>query len=143
MRRVLLLASLTVGCGAANPSATALPAREDVAIQVPGATTNVRREAAHIGSQAVFYTLTRQISEWVNSLGAMFFDVVDQARATPPSAQDATNAYWGPFTDALSPMTAVLAVQRVDDQNYNFFLGGKPKGAPDSAFAGLFGGKEH
>jgi hypothetical protein len=148
MRRVLLvLGSLAAGCGAgSDPYQAALPTREAVAINVPGgagaSTTSVRNEAL-LGAQATFYTMTRQISTQLNGAAATFFGMIDNAVASPPSAQDATHAYWGPFTPALSPMTVELTVERVDAQDYNFFLGGKPKGAPDSAFMGLLGGNTH
>jgi hypothetical protein len=142
----LFLVSLTIGCGAgADSYQSALPTRASVAINVPGArasTTGVQEEALG-GSPAVFYAMTRQIATQLNDAAAIFFGMIDDAVATPPSAHDATNAYWGPFTPALSPMTIMLAVQRVDAQDYNFFLGGKPKGAPDSAFTGLLGGSAH
>ena len=146
-RLLLVLGSLAAGCGSGGGSyQAALPTRDAVAIKVPGAgssasASSVRTET--LGTQATFYTMTRQISTQLNGAAASFFGFIDQAVATPPSAQDATHAYWGPFTPALSPMTVELAVERVDAQDYNFFLGGKPKGAPDSAFAGLLGGSTH
>jgi hypothetical protein len=151
MRRVLLvLGSLAVvGCGGASsdPYRAALPTRAAVSINVPGggstaaSTKGARTEA--LGAQAMFYTMTRQISTQLNDAAASFFGQIDNALASPPSAHDATHEYWGPFTPALSPITVELAVERVDAQDYNFFLGGKPKGAPDTAFMGLFGGSAH
>jgi hypothetical protein len=118
-----------------------------VAIHVPGtdaatSTSSVRREAL-LGAQATLYTMTRQIATQLNDAAASFFGQIDDAVASPPSAHDASHAYWGPFTPALSPMTIELAVEHVDAQDYNFFLGGKPKGAPDSSFTGLLGGSAH
>jgi hypothetical protein len=148
MRRVLLvLGSLAVGCSAGSePYQAALPTRDAVMIKVPGdssASTSSARTEALLGAQATFYTMTRQISTQLNGAAATFFDMIDNAVASPPSAQDSTHAYWGPFTPALSPMTVMLAVERVDAQDYNFFLGGKPKGAPDPAYMGLLGGSTH
>ncbi len=145
-RALLLLALLTVGCAAGDdPYRAAVPTRDAVAINVPGGSTGTSsaQEEALLGAQASFYTLTRQISTGLNNGAAMFFGLVEKLVATPPTAHDATNSYWGPFTDALSPMTVELGVNRVDAQDYMFFLGGKPKGAPDSAFMGLFGGTAH
>src|SRR5437016_3344578 len=109
MRRVLLFfASLTVGCGAGDdPYQGAVPTRDAVAINVPGASTGTSsaREHALLGAQATFYTTTRQISTGINNGAGMFFGLVDKVTATPPTAHDATTAYWGPFTEALSPMT--------------------------------------
>jgi len=150
VRNLLLVlgGSLAVGCSAgSDPYQAALPSRASVAINVPGAkagaSTSGARTEALLGAQATFYTMTRQISTQLNDASGSFFGMIDDAVATPPSGHDATNAYWGPFTPALSPMTVTLAVQQVDPQDYNFFLGGKPKGAPDSAYVGLLGGSAH
>src|SRR5437773_299129 len=121
MRRVLLFAWLTAGCSAGAPeAAAALPTREAVAIKVPGASPAASGTSAQalLGAQANFYALTRQISTGINNGAATFFDLVEKLVATPPTAQDATNSYWGPLTDPLSPMTAVLGVKRVDAQDY-------------------------
>ncbi|HEY2747243.1 MAG TPA: hypothetical protein VGL86_21620 [Polyangia bacterium] len=146
MGRVLLvLGALAAGCSASGGAyQSALPTREAVAINVPrssGSPSGAKTEV--LGTQATFYTMTVQISTQLNGAAATFFDMIDDAVATPPTGHDATNDYWGPFTPALSPMTVALAVQKVDAQDYNFFLGGKPKGAPDSAFTGLLGGSAH
>ncbi len=137
---------LAAGCGAGNDSFQAvLPTRAEVAINVPGG-ASASAKSVHpevLGAQATFYTMTRQISSQLNDAAATFFGMVDNAVATPPTAHDATNEYWGPFTPALSPMTMALALQRVDAEDYNFFLGGKPKDAPNSAFQGLLGGSAH
>ncbi len=144
----LILGSLVAGCSASNESyETALPTRDALAINVPGASAPTSavgvRDDALPAAPATLYTLTRQIATQLNGDAAIFFDLIDQAVATPPTAHDASNEYWGPFTPPLSPMTMALAVQPVDSERYNFFLGGKPKGAPDSAFVGLLGGSAH
>jgi hypothetical protein len=150
-RALLVLAALTIGCHAGNdPYQAALPTRAAVTIHVPGeapaATTafasGVRTEAL-VGAQATLYTMTREISTQLNGATESFFGMIDDVTATPPSGHDASHAYWGPFTPPLSPITVALAVERVDAQDYKFFLGGKPKGAPDSAYMGLLGGGAH
>lgn len=150
MRSVLVvLGSLAVGCGAgsSDPYRAALPTRAAVAINVPGsATANASKIGARteaLGAQAMFYTMTRQISTQLNDAAAGFFGQIDHAVASPPSSQDATHVYWGPFTNALSPITVVLAVEKVDAQDYNFFLGGRPKGDANAQFMGLLGGSAH
>jgi hypothetical protein len=149
MRRVLLVVgSLVAGCGQGSGAyQAALPTREAVAISVPGPSSGTssasERSEALLGAQATFYTMTVQISTQLNGAADGFFGMIDTAVSSPPSGEDATHAYWGPFTDALSPMTVELGVQRVDDQDYNFFLGGKPKGASNSDFTGLLGGSTH
>src|SRR5262249_38966346 len=100
------------------------------------------REAL-LGAQATFYTTTVQIATQLNGAAASFFTQIDQALATPPSMHDANRAVWGPFTPALSPVTVALEVDRTGAHDYQFYLGGKPKGAPDSAFMGLLGGSAH
>jgi hypothetical protein len=135
---------LAVACGAGSePYQAALPTRAAVAIDVPGASASSVRNEGLLGTQATFYTMTRQISTQLNGAAATFFGLIEQAVATPPTAHDATHEYWGPFTPALSPATIVLGVMRVDAQDYNFFLGGRPKGAPNSGFMGLLGGSAH
>jgi hypothetical protein len=145
MRTFLLsLCSLSFAC---NPPdfRSALPTRDAVAINVPGASvsTSSARNEALLGTQGTLYTMTREISTQLNGAAASFFGQIDDAVATPPSAHDASHEYWGPFTGALSPMTIMLAVEKVDAHDYNFFLGGKPKGAADSAYMGLLGGSSH
>lgn len=136
MRR-LLLALLVGGCGNGGSLQTALPTRQAVAIHVPGeiAVAQLRPPP----TEAAFHRMTREISAQLNSAAAGFFLFIDEATSTPPSAHDASNEYWGPFLPTDS-MTAMLAVQKVDDQRYNFFLGGKAKDAPNSDFTGLLGG---
>jgi hypothetical protein len=133
--RSLLLVLAAAGCNGGGSPQAALPTREAVAIHVPGAGSRslVRPEAA-------FHRMTGEISTQLNAAAAGFFLFIDEATATPPSAHAASNEYWGPFQPTSSPMTAMLAVQQVDAQNYNFFLGGKLEGAPDSTFTGLLGG---
>jgi hypothetical protein len=148
MRRVLLLiGTLTAGCGGSggDPYLAALPTRDAVAIRVPGATTGTSGASQQglLGTQAMFYTTTRQISTEINGDAASLFGMIDTAVASPPTAHDATHEIWGPFTDALSPVTVELGVNLVDAQNYMFYLGGKPKGAPDSAFMPMMGGTAH
>jgi hypothetical protein len=137
---------VAAGCsGGSGSYQNALPTREELAINVPGpgsaGSSSVRTEQT-LGAQADFYTMTRQISTQLNGAEAMFFGMIDQAVASPPSGQDASNTYWGPFTPALSPMTVMLAVQKIDDQDYNFFLGGKPKDT-NVDFSGLLGGSAY
>jgi hypothetical protein len=142
MRRLLLFVGL-YGCGNGGGAyQAALPTREAVAIVVPGSSAS-RIGTRPLANEAIFYRMTREISTRLNGAAAGFFGFIEQAIATPPSAHDASNEYWGPFTPALSPMTAELAVQRVESEDYNFFLGGKPRNAPDSAFTGLLGGSTH
>jgi hypothetical protein len=145
----LFLVGFSIGCGAGNdPYQAALPSRDSVSIHVPGdatatASTTSARSEALLGAQATFYTMTRQISTQLNNATESFFGMIDTAVATPPSSHDATHEYWGPFTQALSPITVVLAVEQVDAQDYNFFLGGEPKNSPTPAFVGLLGGSTH
>jgi hypothetical protein len=144
MRKVLLVVgSLAAGCGAGKDAyQSALPTREAVAIRVPSsgvATSSVHREAL-LGAQATFYTMTVQISTQLNGATSSMFEQIETAVASPPSAHDATNEIWGPFTPALSPVTVELGVQKVDAQHYNFYLGGEPKGSPTPAFQPLLGG---
>jgi hypothetical protein len=147
MRRVLLfLGSLAVGCSGGGSYQAGLPARDAVLIKVPGdssVSSSSARTEALLGTQAMFYTMTRQIATQLNNAAGSFFLQIDTAVASPPSGSDATHEYWGPFTDALSPMTVELAIERVDAQDYNFFLGGEPKGSPTPAFMGLMGGSTH
>ena len=146
MRSALLLGCLAAGCGGGNSGfQAAVPTRAAIAINVPGARASGSgaMSQALLGAQATFYTQTVQIATWLNGAASSMFQQIDVAVASPPSGQDATHEYWGPFTPALSPMTIELAVEKVDAQDYNFFLGGKPKGADNSAFTGLMGGGVH
>jgi hypothetical protein len=112
---------------------------------VPGTngSTSGASSQALLGAQATFYTMTVQIATQLNGATASFFGMIDSALAAPPSQKDGSQEMWGPFTPALSPITIAMAVKRDDAQDYEFFLGGKPKDAPDSAFTGLLGGSAH
>jgi hypothetical protein len=147
MQTKLCIFGFVAAAGCSGNYQGALPSRSDVAINVPSpasTSTSSAHTEALLGAPATFYTMTYQLSTQLNNAAASFFDQIDMVVASPPSGSDATNTYWGPFNSALSPMTVMFAVQNVDANDYNFFLGGKPKGAPDSTtFTGLLGGSAH
>src|SRR5262245_9041282 len=138
MRRVLLILGSLAGCGASSDFQSGLPTRQELAIEVPGGgTTSGASQPELLGGQAGFCTMTVQISRQLNGAAESFFGQIDTALATPPSVHDDTHAIWGPFTQALSPVAVVLEVHRLDNQNYEFYLAGKPKNGPDSEYTGL------
>jgi len=136
MREALVvLGALLFGCDAGPAHyAAALPTRASLAINVPPASAV---------KPALFYTMTRELSTSLDADAASSFAMIESALASPPTLQDATHAQWGPFASAGSPVMLALAEERVGAADYDFFLGGKAAGAPDSEFTGLLGGKAH
>src|SRR5258706_59172 len=106
MSRVLLLASLTVGC-AANPSASVLPGREDVAVQGPGSGTAV---GAPVG----------------RSRGRGELDVnFSEMNALDPATHPATGAMAFVHDNTADPRTVEV--------HFGSFLDGKPGSRPLNA----------
>lgn len=80
---------------------------------------------------AEWYRFTRNVRDGVNLvtggvLGSVWFVV-----HTRPTTVGESYAEWGPYTDALDPVTWRLRVERVADHEYDYRLEGRPR-ASDS-----------
>ncbi len=149
MKRLLLAAILALtGCGleAADEYRQAVPRSETVEMKVPGATGQALENAnqsALEGDKAVFYSLTRGISVFVNGAGYQVLTLVKTITEYPPTKIDEAKgvAIWGPHTDALSPNTWRLTVTKLGDKEFSYALEAKDKNKGDDAFLKILTGK--
>lgn len=151
---VLMLAAATLAGGCAQQSPEdefrdAVPAAEALRVNVPGedgssasASGDVGgSRAALIGERAKYYQFTRDTSRTVNGVVWMTMHIVETIVSHPPTAIDASHAVWGPWTEALNPLTYAFAVEKAGEGHYRFALIGKPRGAGDDAFVPLLAGE--
>jgi hypothetical protein len=153
MSRTTWLVSVSlvlVGCGgssSSDPFKASLPSQSSTALTVPGggsATASVgESQQALLGATAQFYLITRTVTRDVNGLVGAILALVEHITDDPASARDANRAVWGPLTDALSPATYLLVVEKVGPSDYHYVLTGKPKGADDTAYQAVLAGAAH
>lgn len=81
------------------------------------------------GSNAFWYSFTRQARDGVNALTARVLGSVWFIVHTEPTRLGADYAEWGPYTDALEPTTWRFRVTRVDASasEYRYEFEGRPK----------------
>ncbi|HLV20925.1 MAG TPA: hypothetical protein VKZ49_08590 [Polyangiaceae bacterium] len=85
------------------------------------------------GPWAKYYGLTRHVRDQINAvtrhvLGGVWFIV-----HTPPTDVSAGRAVWGPYTDALEPVTYRLVVLKIGRAEYTYTLEGRPRGSTSEA----------
>jgi hypothetical protein len=87
--------------------------------------------AAAPGSNAFWYTFTRETRDGVNAVTKDVLGSVWSIVHTEPTSLRASSAAWGPYTDALAPVTYRFTVTRVDaaERKYTYELVGRPKGS--------------
>jgi hypothetical protein len=112
-----------------------VPSHEWVAVSL-AASTQAQPMCASSGPSR-FGTLSHQIAGSVDKVLADVFGLIDGVTSQPPAVVQPGQAEWGPIEGATSVYT--LAVQQAGPQQFNFFLGGEPRGAGD-AWQGVFGG---
>jgi hypothetical protein len=146
----LLLASLVLAVSACDLGAGAeyrngVPTSDAVKMNVPGSAgqpltgTGVTRQGLE-GDTAAFYTITRDVSVFVNGAGVNVLDLVRDITNYPATSTTDSSATWGPWTDALSPNTYKLVVTKNTDVDFSYVLSGKGKNDPDSAYLTLLSG---
>lgn len=142
-KQLVLLVSLLSGCGAADKSSpsspsfsNALPTRQALDVSLPDGGTQAPASAGDpVGTgPSGLYVLTRQTSDAVNQQVGTVMDTVASMTQNPPAAVGPDSARWGPFSDALSPLSWQLVVQEVGPAAYAFTLQLRPKSDADAGF---------
>ncbi len=101
----------------------ALPTAETMTIHLPSSSNLVPE-------QAMFYKFTRNITLGVNGWVRNICNLIEDVVELPPTETDGeTYAIWGPHTDALSPATWRVRVDRVGEGAFDFVVEGWPKAA--------------
>ncbi len=150
-----LALALPLGAGACGREDDAgafregVPYHEDVAIVVPGASTQqgaltaggvTEVQGKLLGEQAETYKLTRNITAMVNGGTVAVLALVRTITDFPPSSVDTDVAVWGPHTNPLSPNTWRLTVNRLAKGQFAYVFAAKPKTADDGAYLTILSG---
>jgi hypothetical protein len=83
------------------------------------------------GEYAFWYGFTRHVRGGVNLVTAAVLGNVWALVHSPPSSVGDEEAVWGPYTDALEPVTYRFRVTRVAEAEYDYVLEGRPKTSED------------
>lgn len=83
------------------------------------------------GPYARWYAFTRVVRGGVNGVTAAVLGSVWAVVHSEPSSIENGEATWGPYTEALEPVTYRFRVTRVDDGVYDYVLEGRPKTASE------------
>ncbi len=79
------------------------------------------------GDPAYWYAWTREVRDGVNAVTAGVLGSVWYIVHTEPTEVAKDEAIWGPYTDALEPVTWRFRVTRVGEHTYDYVLEGRPK----------------
>jgi hypothetical protein len=87
--------------------------------------------AAAPESNAFWYVFSRETRDNINAVTADVLGSVWLIVHTEPTSLRASSAVWGPYTNALDPVTYRFTVTRVDaaERKYSYELVGRPKGS--------------
>lgn len=139
----------------------ALPLREAMVVAGPETGAGERRTAsvgatrgtladgpAALGPYARWYGFTRVVTGGVNGVTAAVLGSVWALVHTEPASIENGEATWGPYTEALNPVTYRFRVTRVDEAVYDYVLEGRPKtsgsdGDYEAVLTGRGYGKRH
>lgn len=93
------------------------------------------------GPWSYWYGFTRHVRSGVNKVTAAVLGSVWLIVHTQPTSVSSSEAIWGPYTDALEPVTYRLRVTRIAAKTYEYRLEGRPRTSADDAdyVAVLFG----
>lgn len=80
-----------------------------------------------------YYAFTRSVRDGVNHVTADVLGSVWYIVNTKPTEVESNTATWGPYTDALEPVTWRFRVTRVTGEEYSYILEGRPKDSTDDA----------
>jgi hypothetical protein len=90
-------------------------------------------EALPGGTNAQWYRFTRSVRDGVNVITAGVLGSVWFVVHTRPTTVGDDFAEWGPYTDALDPVTWRLRVERVASHEYDYRLAGRPRASKSDA----------
>lgn len=85
------------------------------------------------GDFAKWYGFTRAVRGGVNSVTAWVLGSVWAIVQVQPTSVKDGEAIWGPYTDALEPVTYRFRVTRVAEAEYDYVLEGRPKASSSDA----------
>ena len=121
----------------------AVPAREAVVVAGPDAEASADSSTASVTTQAdepwsvgpysKWYGFTRAVRGGVNVVTAAVLGSAWIIVHTEPSSVEDGEAIWGPYTDALDPVTYRFRVNRIADAEYDYVLEGRPKASRSDA----------
>lgn len=122
----------------------AVPGANSVAVPGPGDTAGTQHGAGAIPERglmgtgtgtdyAFWYEFTRNVRDGVNQVTASVLGSVWYIVNTHPTSVAKDTATWGPYTDALEPVTWRFRVTRVAPQHFEYTLDGRPKTSESDA----------
>ena len=136
MRSFTAFALVLAACTPADPV-------EDYSWVLPGDEVKVPLEAARrsAGDSSAFRAETEAIATDVNALIDSVLTSIEEVTTFEPTwADDAENkVVWGPWDDG-SGVEGMLAIQKFDDDHYEWALLGRPTGEGDDAWLPLVAG---
>ena len=88
---------------------------------------------AAAGDWAEWYAWTRNVRDGVNVITAAVLGSVHYIVHTEPTEVGDDSATWGPYSDALEPVTWRFRATRVADHEYDYVLEGRPKTSTDES----------
>lgn len=122
----------------------AVPQQAAIAVPGPGDSAAMQHGASVTGPErglegiaptttAYWYGFTRNVRDGVNQVTGAVLGSVWYIVHTRPTSVDADTATWGPYTDALEPVTWRFRVKRVGAQHFDYELDGRPKTSTSDA----------
>lgn len=113
----------------------AIPKGESVTVGGPEGSNTAAAplETARLAEVAHFYKFTRGLRDGVNAITGVVLGGLWLIVHTEPTTIEADEAIWGPYTDALDPVSWRLRVTRVAEGEYDYALEGRPKASDDDA----------
>ena len=146
-RLLLVLGSLVTGCGGGSASyQAALPTRDAVAIRCRARVhPRFRVQRAHrtLGAQATFYAMTRQIPRRSSTARRRASSASSTRRSPHRRRRRTRRTNTGDRSRRPSRRSPSSSPSSASTRRTTTSSSRKPKGAPDSAFAGLLGGSTH
>jgi hypothetical protein len=129
----------------------ALPQADNVKVAGPedsqaagsGSTQSIQSDEPWAqGPWAKWYGFTRHVRKGVNTITGTILGSVWIIVHTQPTDISEGQATWGPYTDALEPVAWRFRITKVGDQEYDYFLEGRPKGSSaESDYQAVLNGK--
>jgi len=121
----------------------AVPQEESVALSGPdskhasstaAAAPSLRTlDTAPSSPYAEWYGFSRAMREGVNRVTGGVLGGVWAILHVPPTLLSKDSASWGPYTDALEPVTYRFRIVKIAPDEYDYTLEGRPKAATDDA----------
>jgi hypothetical protein len=132
----------------AGPETDPGPGRDTSTASIGSSRGTLASEPFAAGPYAKWYGFTRVVRGGVNLVTWAVLGSVWAIVHTEPSSVQDGEAIWGPYTDALEPVTYRFRVTRVAEAEYDYALEGRPKASRSdgdyrTVLAGHGYGKRH